>query len=176
MFRRIITLAGAFLAGAVLLVGPSSAASASPAVPEQQVTISVSFVVTDDDDFSNPQVSSIFSKTVFVSAANPRTFVVFKSACAGDEVRGELALQIDRLSNGAVFVQDSIVNNVFGLRLYEGQEGTGCPFADLDGQRNLPDFSVNPFFSRTASASVGNQQEGGADFVSVSYTVTNITI
>jgi hypothetical protein len=172
MFHR-IALATVALAGTVMLAAPAGSASAALSTSDRKVVIDVTFTVTDDDTFSDTTITSHRSQTVFVSDASPVTYAVFKSDCAGDEVRGELALRIDLQSNGAVYVQDSVVNNVLGLRLYEGAEGVGCPFSDLDGQRNITDLPIPRGLGASASASVGNQQEGGDDFVSVTYAVNN---
>jgi hypothetical protein len=171
-FHR-IALAAVALAGTVLLAAPAGSASAAAASSERKVVIDVTFTVTDDDIFSDTTVTSHRTQTVFVSDASPVTTAVFKSDCAGDEVRGELALRIGLRSNGAVYVDDSVVNHVLGLRLYEGAEGVGCPFDDLDGNQNITDLAIPRGLGASSSASVGNQQEGGEDFVSVTYAVNN---
>jgi hypothetical protein len=60
-----------------------------------------------------------------------------------------------------------------GLQLFEGTEGSGCPTADLDGQANITDMTSFAGTTDSRSLAVGNQDEGGADRVSVSFLVAH---
>src|SRR3954471_10013187 len=120
IFRNLLVLAGTTAAGGALLLAPAASASASTSSARAAVTgveqlqINGSFFVQDDDGSSKPTARSNFSRTVFLSTSHPKETVRFDSACAGDEVRGQLALQVIRLSDGRVHVQDA--PGALGLR------------------------------------------------------------
>lgn len=168
--RRMLLAVGSTAAvGAGLLLGAAGPASAATT---ETVTISGGFVVRDDDFGSDPTVSSPFSATVVLSEAQPRQSITFHSACAGREVRGELRLEVIRLADGQVYVQDGPGGHL-GLQLYEGTEAQNCATFDLDGEANVIDMVSFRGSTDTRSMSVGNQQEGGDDRVSASFRVTH---
>jgi hypothetical protein len=170
--RNMLALAGSTAATGALLLAPAASAAPSAGAATltgaEQLQISGSFTTRDDDGSSRPTARSDFSRTVFLSASHRSETVLFNSACAGDEVRGELALQLILLSDGRVYVQDA--PGGLGLKLFEG---VSCGTTDLDGQVNIDDMVSFAGSTDTRSTSVGNQDEGGADLVSTSFRVAH---
>ena len=169
IYRRTLALAAATAAVAGVVLGSVAPASAAPNT--EVIRISGSFFLIDDDfDFDSTKSSS-FTKLVALDPVHSRQTVVIptpESGCAGGEVRAELRLDLLRLSDGRVRVQDAAGG--LGLQMFEG---ASCFSNDLDGSANINDFisSVNTTISD--SARTFNQDEGGDDFASVSYTVTH---
>jgi hypothetical protein len=165
--RRLLTGAGLLAFAAGIVAGPVGQASA--AVDTEIVQISGSFFVVDDDVFSDPTASSSFSAQVALSPSHSRQTIVFPSACAGDEVRAELRLELIRLSDGRVYVQDA--PGGLGLQLFEG---TSCSTTDLDGSANIVDITSLAGSADNRSASAENTAEVFSDdSASVSFRVTH---
>lgn len=167
--RRALALAAATAAAAGVFLGPVAPASAAPNT--EIIQISGSFFLIDDDFDFNPTASSTFSKLVALDAVHNRQTVVIptpESGCAGGEVRAELRLDLIRFSDGRVRVQDAAGG--LGLQMFEG---ASCFSNDLDGSANISDFISDVNSKVSDSAHTFNQDEGGDDFASVSYTVSH---
>lgn len=167
--RRKLAFAGAGAAAAAMLFGSPAVASAAPNT--ELVRITGSFTTVDDDFDFDTTATSTFDRLVAVDSAHNNQVLVIpttQQGCAGGEVRAELRLQVSRLSDGRIRVQDA--PGGLGLQMFEG---ASCFSNDLDGSANITDVVVANNFQVSDSAFTGNQDEGGNDSAAVRYVITH---
>jgi hypothetical protein len=169
--RRILAVAGIVAAASGLLM----AGTASPAAAASGATrvIVVGSMTTVDDDglgAANPKATKGFTADFNLTPANPTKTIIFKSACADDEVRAELGVRFTRLSNGNIYVEDAPSDRL-ALRLFEG---SSCSTNDFEDDTNLVDMVVGT--GSTDTRSLGARNDPFLDRVDASFRVSAIAL
>lgn len=132
---------------------------------ERKLIISGRMTVLDEETFSpNEKRSRNFDWSSILSDKDDRIQEDFeKIVRAGGEVRGELFLTAQLLSEGRIRVSGDL--NLF--------EGTSESTSDLDGSRNYA-FIVRKDQTVTKDLIVYNEDEGSGDYTKVVMTIKNV--
>ncbi|WP_331718595.1 hypothetical protein OG985_49330 (plasmid) [Streptomyces sp. NBC_00289] len=172
--NRTLALVATGAASAVLAGFSATPAAATIDSGRYKVTISLNYVVTDDDGdgVSNPTVSGSYKRDVNVGPFYPVDWEPLgKTACAGGEVWAQLqervAIYDSRNPDGAH--RPNQVRVDLGTVLYEG---ASCSTGDSDGY-GYRTFYVDAGTDTYGTFNVYNTEEGSSDKIKVAYRITN---